>query len=104
MSFEIQASGNLAVAPTERAARGQQFLSMTVSCNVLNDEGGQETEWIDCMVMGPLMMRASRLKKGDGVWVRGHVTKRRYTQGNKERESWQMHVNELITHRETYES
>jgi len=103
MSFEIMASGNIATAPIPKTIGGKEYLTFTVTSNVREDEG-QTTEWIDCLVGSLLKRRASKMRKGDGVWVRGHVTRRSYTHGNEHRECWQMQVNELITHRETYES
>ena len=101
MSIEIMVSGNLATAPIERQSRGQGFLSFTM-CTNLATEDGPAKQWFDVNVSGPLMVRASRLSKGDGVWCRGHVTLRRYVHKNEERTAWQMDCNELITDRETY--
>ena len=101
MSFEIMASGNLAVDPIERSERGIAFISLTICSNVNSNEG-QQQEWIDCTITGPMMIRAAKLKKRDGIHVRGAVTKRYYTHGNEERQAWQMDVNHMITDRETY--
>ena len=104
MSLEMMASGNLVVDPMTKVDRSQTFVTFTISCQVHTNEGG-EPVWIDVNVTGQLMQRAERLKKGDGVWVRGHVSLRRYvTPKGHEREAWQMAANELITHRETYEA
>ena len=95
------ASGNLVIDPMDRSNRGASYIAFTVVVDV-NTEDGREPMWIDVAVTGQLMLRAAKLKKGDGVWVRGHVTKRRYRHRNEERESYQMEVNELITAGETY--
>ena len=107
MSFEIFASGNVATAPVERQIRGVQYLSFTLASNVNLDDHGEsanETQWLDCLVAGPLLMRAARIGKGHGVWVRGHATLREYSQGNRARRAWQLTVTELITAVETYKS
>ena len=104
MSLEMMASGNLSIDPLERQERGNSFMAFTLACNVLNDTGDREAVWIDAMVPGHLMARAVRLRKGDGVWVRAHVTIRRYENRGQQREAWQMHVNELITSREVHTS
>ena len=102
--MEIFASGNLAIDPVVRQGRHAPYHAFTMTSNVVNDDNEFEQEWIDCLVHGPLRARVKGLKKGDGVWARGNVTKHRYVQGNQEREVWVMRVNELITHNETWEA
>ena len=103
MSIEIMASGNLVMEPIERQNQQTSYIAFTVVVDV-NTETGREPMWIDAAVSGQLMLRAAKLKRGDGVWLRGHVTLRRYKHRNEKRVAYQMAVNELITHRETYEA
>ena len=101
MSFEIDASGNLVIDPMERSNRGMPYIAFTVVVDVPS-ETGKEAVWIDAAVTGQLMLRAAKLKKGDGIWLRGHCTIRRYRHRNEERVAYQMSVTELRTHNETY--
>lgn len=104
MSLEMMASGNLSIDPMERVERGLPYIAFTLACNVQTDTGAREAVWIDALVPDYLALRAAKLKKSDGVWVRGHVTIRRYENRGQQREAWQMHVNELITSREVHTS
>ena len=101
MSIEIMASGSLVIDPVERLDSIQPYIGFTMVVDVNNGEG-KEPVWIDAQVSGLLTQRAIKLKKGDGVWIRGHCTIRRYTHKTHERQAWLMHVNELITARETH--
>ena len=106
MSYEIMVSGNLAKAPQVFESPGAKGLQFTVMTRVPHEgiDDPFSVLFFDVTVAGGLTRRASKLKKGDGVWVRGHVTLKTFVVGNEERTVHKLIANELITHNETHEA
>ena len=106
MSFEITVSGNLATDPKPYSYAGGSGLQFSLATTLPHEgiDEAKSTIWFDATVAGMLMRRAKKLKRSDGVWIRGHVSLKTYMHGNEERTVYKLHCNELITHNETYES
>ena len=95
--IEMSATGNMATDPKDFATTAISGVSFTMCADMqVVGEKGTKQVWIDCSCTGVSAMMARRLKKRDGVEVRGWVKHKEYvTPSGEHRESLYMDVNKL---------
>ena len=102
--FVLTQSGNLATDPKDFATPSISGVSFTLCGNIMV-VGEQTTEqmWVDVSCQGLQAMQARKLKKRDGVKVRGWIKVKYYTTGTGEgRKAYQMDCTDITTHNDVF--